>query len=114
MEKLINIDSNQSFERMIYNLYSKDNDYKADEFYEWASENANMAFELAIKVADILGISERKLSKYNDLEFRCYNCIHSFQNPHDQYYCKQLNDNGKHYDIENGEKCDGKYYELKW
>lgn len=110
----ITIDSKTSFERLIHNLYFGNDDFDPDTFYEWASENAIEAFDLAISVADILGVSESKMQKYNKLDYRCYNCKHSFQNPHDQYYCKQLNENGKHYDIDNCEDCGGKYYELLW
>ena len=51
-EKLIN----QSFEEMIWQKKFPDKEYDADNFYDWAAENANEAFELCLSVARDLGM----------------------------------------------------------
>jgi hypothetical protein len=45
-------------------------------------------------------------------EFDCRKCKNSFSNPFDQYYCTKTNDKGIKYDIENGEDCGGKLFEI--
>jgi len=49
----------------------------------------------------------------NTKDFDCYNCIHSFMNPFDQYYCSKEGKAGRGYDIEKGKHCHGVHYKKK-
>jgi hypothetical protein len=45
-----------SFEEMIWNKRFPDEDFDADNFYDWAAENGKEAFYLCIDVARDLGL----------------------------------------------------------
>ena len=50
------VSSRLSFEEMVWNKRFPDEDFDADNFYDWAAENGKEAFYVCIDVARDLGL----------------------------------------------------------